>query len=251
MAFSDFRLPQDAPDFLTPQTYVNYLHDYVDAFGIRGAIECRAKVIRVSRAPGGSGHVLLISKPAGLYSTWECDAVAVCSGLNVVPNIPKIAGIERVLKVLHSSRLKRREQFGTGTNVVILGAGETTMDLGHLAVTSPTASVTICHRDGFFCAPKVRPPADGSRRRQDAHASGRSSRLRGDPTKRGRVGPTSLSTRPWPAFSTRLMLTRCCSRASCCGSLMTSGSRRCTGSSRAPRRAPTSGRAMWARTARI
>jgi hypothetical protein len=29
------------------------------------------------------------------------------------------------------------------------------MDLAYLAVTSPTKSVTLSHRDGFLCAPKV------------------------------------------------------------------------------------------------
>jgi dimethylaniline monooxygenase (N-oxide forming) len=39
--------------------------------------------------------------------------------------------------------------------VLILGSGETGMDLAYLAVTSPTKSVTLSHRDGFLCAPKV------------------------------------------------------------------------------------------------
>lgn len=154
-AFSDFRLPLDAPDFVTPQVYVSYLNEYVAAFDLGGSIECQAKVVRVSRGPKGLGHLLFISKSDGHQFSWECDAVAVCSGLNVVPNMPVIPGIERVPTVLHSSDLKCREQFGTGTNVVVCGAGETGMDMAHLAVTSPTASVTICHRDGFFCAPKV------------------------------------------------------------------------------------------------
>jgi len=40
---------------------------------------------------------------------------------------------------------------------VVLGAGETAMDVSHLAVTSPTKSVTMCHRDGWFYAPKILP----------------------------------------------------------------------------------------------
>jgi dimethylaniline monooxygenase (N-oxide forming) len=69
--------------------------------------------------------------------------------------MPYIDGIERVEKVLHSSRLKTRAQFGENTNVYIMGAGETGMDLAYLAVTSAAKTVTLCHRDGFFCAPKV------------------------------------------------------------------------------------------------
>jgi dimethylaniline monooxygenase (N-oxide forming) len=89
--------------------------------------------------------------------TWECDAVAICSGLHVKPDIPFLDGVDNVPKVMHSSEFKSRSDFGEGKNVMILGAGETAMDLAYLAVTSPVQSVTLCHRDGFFYAPKVSP----------------------------------------------------------------------------------------------
>ncbi|RDA89766.1 hypothetical protein CP533_3571 [Ophiocordyceps camponoti-saundersi (nom. inval.)] len=156
-AFSDFRLSTDAPDFVTPKAYVAYLGAYVEAFHLGSAIECQARVTGIRRGPGGVGHVLTIRKPEGREFRWNCDAVAVCTGLHVDPYVPHIPGIEKVPVVMHSSRLKRREQFGRGANIVVCGAGETAMDLAHLAVTSTTASVTICHRDGWFCAPKIIP----------------------------------------------------------------------------------------------
>ncbi|KAK0102097.1 hypothetical protein ONS96_006060 [Cadophora gregata f. sp. sojae] len=88
---------------------------------------------------------------------WECDAVAICSGLHVEPYIPKIKGIENIPQVMHSSQFKARKDFGVGKNVMVLGVGETAMDVSYLAVTSTTKSVTLCHRDGFFFAPKVVP----------------------------------------------------------------------------------------------
>ncbi len=81
-----------------------------------------------------------------------------CSGLHVEPNMPSIPGIDRVPVVLHSSAFKKREQFGVGTNVVVLGSGETGADISYLAVTSPTKRVVQCHRNGFHFAPKVREP---------------------------------------------------------------------------------------------
>lgn len=89
----------------------------------------------------------------------EFDAVAVCSGLHVTPNIPELAGIENVPKTLHSSQFKARADFGKDTSVLVLGTGETGMDVGYLAVTSPTKAVTMCHRNGFLAAPKVGPIA--------------------------------------------------------------------------------------------
>lgn len=155
-AFSDFRLPKDAPDFVTPQVYVKYLKDYATHFNLWPKIECNTKVNKVSRGEGNSGHILDLTQKSGT-SQWECDAVAVCSGINVNPVMPHIEGIERVGTVLHSSSLKTRAQFGENTNVYIMGAGETGMDLAYLAVTSAAKTVTLCHRDGFFCAPKIIP----------------------------------------------------------------------------------------------
>jgi dimethylaniline monooxygenase (N-oxide forming) len=90
------------------------------------------------------------------WETWECDAVAVCSGLHVLPNFAQIQGIGNVPIVFHSSEFKRRAQFGVGTNVLVVGSGETGADVAYMAVTSPTARVVMCHRDGFHLAPKVR-----------------------------------------------------------------------------------------------
>lgn len=141
---------------MTPQVYVQYLKNYATTFNLWPCIELRTKVENIRRGPNGHGHIVAIKNLDG-DSEWRCDAVAVCSGINVTPVIPAILGMERVPTVLHSSQFRGRAQFGNDTNVVIMGAGETGMDLAHLAVTSPTKSVTLCHRDGFFCAPKARP----------------------------------------------------------------------------------------------
>lgn len=152
--FSDFRLPLDVPDFPTPQRYVQYLNDYVDTFNLRSNIELQSRVTRITRG-STSGHVLEITKADNQISTWTCDALAICSGVHLHPQIPSIPGIDRVPLAPHSSKMKTRSQFGIDTNVVVLGCGETGMDMAHLAVTSPTKTVTLCHRDGFFCSPKV------------------------------------------------------------------------------------------------
>lgn len=92
----------------------------------------------------------------GQYLEYYCDAVAICSGLHVTPNIPHIPGIESLPTVIHSSQFKTRSQFGKGQDVMIVGSGETGMDIAHLAITADTNSVTLCHRDGFMIGSKVR-----------------------------------------------------------------------------------------------
>lgn len=155
-AFSDFRLPRDAPDFVTPHVYVHYLRAYLTHFNLWPHVRTGVRVTRVVRRPPGRGHTVEITHTrTGVVEVWDCDAVAICTGIHDLPRIPKIPGLERVATVLHSSEVKTRAQFGADTHVVVLGAGETGMDMAHLAVTAPTASVTLCHREGFFCAPKV------------------------------------------------------------------------------------------------
>jgi dimethylaniline monooxygenase (N-oxide forming) len=100
-AFSDHRFPADSEEFVTPEAYVAYMQSYVANFGLAKHIECSTRVLEVSRTNNGR-HVVKILKQATAQGTdgcqwidesWECDAVVVCSGLNVYPNIPDIAGL--------------------------------------------------------------------------------------------------------------------------------------------------------------
>ena len=152
---------------MIPQTFcplrntVLTLERYCDEFQLGPSIYLNTKITRLERdqkkgATGGgnAGHVVHYFAADGVAERWECDAVAICSGLHVEPNIPDIKGTENVSVRMHSSNFKARKQFGEDKNVLILGSGETGMDLAYLAITSPTNSVTLCHRDGFCSAPK-------------------------------------------------------------------------------------------------
>lgn len=154
-SFSDFRAYEEDPDFLSAERYVQYLRDYCDHFRLWPDIHLSTPIVDVHRRRGG-GHTVHYRKD-GADLTWDCDAIAVCTGLHVIPNLPSLPGADRVPVVKHSSEFKTREEFGKDKTVVILGTGETGIDLAHLAVTSPTQRVVICHRDGFLGAPKVIP----------------------------------------------------------------------------------------------
>ncbi|KAI0835854.1 FAD/NAD(P)-binding domain-containing protein [Hypoxylon sp. FL0890] len=153
--FSDFRCKDDESDFISAKRYVEYLNEYCTHFNLwpHMTFSCTVKGVQ-SHKEGGHTVVYLLG---GQEYTWECDAVAVCSGLHVHPSIPEIEGIEKVPIVLHSSRLKKKAQFGVGKTVLILGSGETGADVSLLAITSPTKRVVLCHRNGFHLAPKRNP----------------------------------------------------------------------------------------------
>lgn len=134
---------------------MEYLHKYCDKFNLWPRIKLNAKVVSVRRR-GYGGHVITYQRDGRLLE-WRCDAVAVCSGLHVEPNIPDIRGTEHIPRVMHSSQFKARKQFNGCKTVMVVGCGETGADVAYLAATHPDVDrVILCHRDGFHFAPKVR-----------------------------------------------------------------------------------------------
>jgi dimethylaniline monooxygenase (N-oxide forming) len=94
-------------------------------------------------------------------STIHASHLAVCTGLHVIPAVPKIPGIEHVLnpamapapgapkpEAYHSSDYKLRSQL-TGRKIMILGTGETGMDLAYESAKSGAKEVVLCSRAGY------------------------------------------------------------------------------------------------------
>ncbi|KAK3681099.1 hypothetical protein B0T22DRAFT_434837 [Podospora appendiculata] len=152
--FSDFRPRDDDPDFLSARRYLEYLHEYCSHFNLWPHIHLSTPVQSVTRDHSGKHTVTYLDTTTGEQSSWECDAIAVCSGLHVTPNVPDIPGIENIPVRMHSSEFKTRAQFGVGKTVLVLGSGETGADVAYMAVTAPTKRVVMCHRNGFHFAPK-------------------------------------------------------------------------------------------------
>lgn len=87
------------------------------------------------------------------------DYVALCAGLHVTPSIPHIPGVEHIFKssnldgancppvIFHSVHYKVRSQLA-GRRVMILGNGETGMDLTYEAVKAGAKQVILCSRSG-------------------------------------------------------------------------------------------------------
>lgn len=151
--FSDLRVPDPDNDFLSTERYVAYLEEYCRHFGLQKHIYLNTRVVAVERT---SRRHRVVYEHGGEYAGWECDAVAVCSGLHVEPNVPLIPGLEHAPRVIHSSEFKARKQFGACKTVMVVGSGETGADVAYLAVTTPSVErVLLCHRDGLHFAPKV------------------------------------------------------------------------------------------------
>ncbi|KAJ6488553.1 FAD/NAD-P-binding domain-containing protein [Mycena vitilis] len=169
-SFSDFRLPLEHPDHLTLEEYVDYLRDYCKHFNITDRIRLETKVVNISRNPKGGHVVSYVTKTES--GEWESsprtiDApyIALCTGLHVVPSIPVVPGIEHILNpenhpsgtptpgAYHSVEYKSRAELA-GRRVMILGSGETGLDLGYEATKAGAKEVVLCTRSGFLFFPK-------------------------------------------------------------------------------------------------
>lgn len=130
-AFSDFRMPNDANLHPSLPEYVQYLENYARHFNIHRFIQFDSLVASVHRKANcceGIQYVVTVNGHQMVF-----DAVAVCSGLHNIPHMPTqpLAGFDG--KVIHSSEYKNSNVF-RDKNVLIVGTGETGMDLAYHAV---------------------------------------------------------------------------------------------------------------------
>lgn len=110
----------------------------------------------VQREPGTDSWQ---ATPTVIHATY----VVVCTGLHVIPSVPHISGVEHILNrpprksadgrreikpaVFHSSEYKSRSQLA-GRRVMILGTGETGMDIAYEAAKAGAEEAVLCTRGG-------------------------------------------------------------------------------------------------------
>ncbi|ORY62871.1 hypothetical protein BCR35DRAFT_322448 [Leucosporidium creatinivorum] len=105
-AFSDYRLPASAPDHLTMPAYVDYLHGYIQRFGLdspvgerwegtplegSSRIQLGLRVVGV-RKEGREHRVKVLGRDGRIFILYV-DTITICTGLHVTPSVPSIAGL--------------------------------------------------------------------------------------------------------------------------------------------------------------
>ncbi|ORY32137.1 hypothetical protein BCR39DRAFT_479301 [Naematelia encephala] len=159
--FSDFRYPLEAPDHPSLPNYVEYLHSYAEHFKLLPHIQLDTRCISLSLTTSTDGykHHAILRRGEDTFHVLS-KRVIITTGLHVTPNIPAIPGLNSAplpsepIKYIHSSSYKSRSQL-KGKNVLILGAGETSMDVGNEAILGGASSVFMGVRTGFLSFPKV------------------------------------------------------------------------------------------------
>ena len=147
MAYSDFPMPDDYPMFPHHSHIITYFENYVDHFGVRPHIQFNTEVLDVLRQDDGS-YVVKTNKNETVY-----DAVVVCNGHHWNPRFPEPAFAGTFTgEVLHSHYYKEVQQV-TNKNVLVVGMGNSAVDIACEAARTHSGRVVISSRSGAYVIP--------------------------------------------------------------------------------------------------
>ncbi|WP_310541458.1 NAD(P)-binding domain-containing protein [Phenylobacterium sp.] len=161
LAFVDFPVPADWPDFPHHAQLLQYFKDYVDHFGLRETITFNTGVQKARRTSDGLWSVALSTGETRTY-----DVLLVCNGHHWSPRIPEYPGVFEG-PAFHSHAYC--DPFDPvdmrGKNVVVVGMGNSAMDIASELAQRPIAkTLWVSARRGVWVLPKYMngKPADKS-----------------------------------------------------------------------------------------
>lgn len=149
--FADFPMPSQWPDYPSAALMAGYLARYADAFGVTGRIRFGTTVTGVRR-PGPAWEVE--SRTADGAVTEEYDAVVVANGHNWDPKWPAPAypgnfgGLQ-----MHAHDYRSPDVFA-GKRVLVVGMGNSAMDIAVDASYVSAEPVLLSSRHGTHIVPK-------------------------------------------------------------------------------------------------
>ncbi|MEM8634262.1 MAG: NAD(P)-binding domain-containing protein [Pseudomonadota bacterium] len=151
LAFEDYPVPGDWPDFPHHAQLFEYFNDYVDHFGLRETITFNTRVDAAAPIDGGRWMVALSDG-----KTREYDALIVANGHHWDPRTPTYPGTFDGYQV-HSHHY--RDPFEPydfrGKKVMVVGGGNSAMDISSELSQKPLAeTLFISMRRGVWVMPK-------------------------------------------------------------------------------------------------
>jgi cation diffusion facilitator CzcD-associated flavoprotein CzcO len=151
LAFEDYPVPAGWPDFPHHGQLLAYFNDYVDHFGLREMITFNTRVDAAWRTADGRWSVTLSTGETRLY-----DALLVCNGHHWNARIPDYPGVFDG-PAFHSHDY--RDPFDPvemrGKNVVVVGMGNSAMDIASELAQRPIANTLwVSARRGVWVLPK-------------------------------------------------------------------------------------------------
>ena len=160
MAYSDYPMPTDYPMFPHHSQIIRYFDDYVDHFGFRDNITFNTEVANVTKqtAADGSTTYRVLTRPVlgdsqGEVTEHTYSHLVVANGHHWNPRLPDpsfpgtFAG-----ETIHSHDYKEPEQI-MGKSLLVVGIGNSAVDIACEAARLHTGKVTISTRSGAYIMP--------------------------------------------------------------------------------------------------
>ncbi|MFW2851762.1 flavin-containing monooxygenase [Sphingomonas sp. TX0543] len=152
LAFEDYPVPADWPDFPSHAQLFQYFKDYVAHFGLREHITFNTAVTKAARRPGGGWEVTLSTGETRRY-----DTLVVCNGHHWDPKVPDYPGD---FHGAHFHAHDYRDPYDPvdlrGKNVVVVGMGNSAMDVAsELSQRHLAANLWVAARRGVWVLPKM------------------------------------------------------------------------------------------------
>lgn len=147
MAYSDFPMPAEYPMFPHHSHIINYFDDYVNHFGIREDIRFNTEVKDINRNEDGTYNVET-DKGHYLY-----DNVIIANGHHWNPRLPEPSFPGNFTgEIMHSHSYKEVDQV-RGKNVLVVGIGNSAVDIACEAARTYSGDVVISTRSGANIVP--------------------------------------------------------------------------------------------------
>ncbi|KAL8177376.1 UNVERIFIED_CONTAM: dimethylaniline monooxygenase [Gekko kuhli] len=156
--FPDFPFPEDFPNYLHNTKLQEYIQMFAEHFDLLKYIKFKTLVIHVRKCPDFpiTGQWEVETEMGGQVESGVFDAVMVCSGHHVYPNIPanNYPGIEKFKgKYFHSRDYKGPEKF-RGKKVLVIGLGNSGSDIA-VELSNVTSQVYLSSRSGSWVMSRV------------------------------------------------------------------------------------------------
>jgi cation diffusion facilitator CzcD-associated flavoprotein CzcO len=150
MEYADFPMPSDYPDFPHHSQIARYFDAYVDHFGLRERITFETTVAVAERRPDGVWEVTTDRGETRRY-----DALLVANGHHWDPRFPEpeFPGSDDFQgRQMHAHHYVDNEDL-RGKNVVVLGMGNSAMDIA-VEASHVASNVYLAARRGVHIIPK-------------------------------------------------------------------------------------------------
>ena len=151
LAFEDYPVPADWPDYPHHGQLLQYFRDYVDHFGLRPHIRFNTRVGKAERRPEGGWDVTLSSG-----ETKHFDALAIANGHHWAARIPEYPGHFDGPQIhSHQYRSPFEPIDCVGKRVLVVGLGNSAMDIASELSQRPIAEkLFVSARHGVWIFPK-------------------------------------------------------------------------------------------------